>query len=83
MSCENPPSTGESSISVIELNVGPVFKKVVIQNEMDEMHRARGHIRIVQFVREQKGFLNTDGNRTAQTLLSWQLISFFGKRSSS
>ena len=44
MSCENPPRTGESSISVIELNVDPVFKKVVIQNEMDEMHRARGHI---------------------------------------
>ena len=42
--CENPPRTGESSISVIELNVDPVFKKVVIQNEMDEMHRARGHI---------------------------------------
>ena len=44
VSCENPPRTGESSISVIELNVDPVFKKVVIQNEMDEMHRARGHI---------------------------------------
>ena len=42
--CEDPPRIGESSISVIHLNVDPVFKKVVIQNEMDEIPRARGHL---------------------------------------
>ena len=44
VSCENPSGAGESSISVLELNINPVYKKAVIQSDMDEMHRARGHI---------------------------------------
>ena len=44
VSCENPSGDGESSISVLELNIDPVYKKAVIQSDMDEMHRARGHI---------------------------------------
>ena len=31
VSCENPSGAGESSISVLELNINPVYKKAVIQ----------------------------------------------------
>ena len=44
VSCENPSGAGESSISVLEWNINPVYKKAVVQSDMDEMHRARGHI---------------------------------------